>query len=77
MARKRVVKKRSRLLLVLFGVGLSIPLYYAADFGLAYLRGWIGQIVISAVHQHWLWEQQNQLFKPATGLLEVPQGVIH
>lgn len=58
-------------------MGLSIPAYYAGDFGIAYLRNWIGQIVISAVHQHWMWEQQSNLFKPATGLLEVPQGVIH
>ena len=77
MARKRIVKKRSRLLYLILGVGCSIPLYYAADFGLAYLRGWIGQIVISAIHQHWMWEQQNNLFKPAIGLLEIPQGVIN
>jgi hypothetical protein len=29
------------------------------------LQNWLGQIVISAVHQHWQFEQKAQLFKPA------------
>lgn len=77
MARKRKRAKRTWILYVLYGMGCSIFISYAADFGLAYLRGWIGQIVISAVHKHWMWTQESNLFKPATGLLDVPQGVTH
>jgi len=61
MATKRQSSRRKWVLYFCLGVGAAI----ATPHVVGYVRNWIGGIVLEAIHYHWQWEQQNQLFKPA------------
>jgi hypothetical protein len=47
------------------GVAVGVTISVVTPVVVREVRDWVGNIVLEAVHQHWMWEQQSNVFKPA------------